>query len=604
MISNSGFPFAPDYLNSLRLGPQVEEVLPSKRKVSKARKIATTATALKQARKKTKTSNNLVASSGAKSSVAAPCVKVVDVASWQLLPVTTNTTAKLPERVLIPHVISKQEYPRNFGSITSAPSTCRFHNCCYSLIVTLSTDDIKTISGFCSVNLLKGHISINGLSLKVGVETEIMNPCWLPAVSLIPESSSSSSSTPRKTNCIEVISEILDSVGLTLKNNLSDPKMIEWINNSECLVLVRGIPRDRQEWLIAAEDQSLYQEYSRPLFPSNKSENTSILADNDCLQPKYWWADTRNPGNNNIFGVTSAVIGNPYDISRTLGAELLDYPPCWISSVDDIIKESSVEKCVSSSTVVCGAKGVGKSTCVRYLVNRLLSKTDAVAVIDCDLGQPEFTTPGLLSLHIITEPILSPSHMHIKEPLLSYFIGDITSKNEPELFAKALTALTAKYHRLQSDLLKKNEKLQRRNDSEVNSFSMLSDRKYKPRMVPLPLVVNTDGSIRFMGAEVLTAVMEIVQPTHVMHISSEKDRDLPAVNKLKGYRVEGHNTSQCSSSSSSSSSSKLVSAARHSNNNTSHLEEDVEPPDCRVFTLEPGRLWPSKIHSVDLRTLR
>jgi hypothetical protein len=119
-------------------------------------------------------------------------------------------------------------------------------------------------------------------------------------------------------------------------------------------------------------------------------------------------------------------------------------------------------------------------------------------------------------------------------------------------------------------------------------------------MVPLPLVVNTDGSIRFMGAEVLTAVMEIVQPTHVMHISSEKDRDLPAVNKLKGYRVEGHNTSQCSSSSSS----KLVSAARHSSNNTSHLEGDGEPPDCRVFTLEPGRLWPSKIHSVDLRTLR
>jgi mRNA cleavage and polyadenylation factor CLP1 P-loop len=602
MISNSGFPFAPDYLNSLRLGPQVEEVLPSKRKVSKARKIASTASVTKQVKKKAKIANNVVASSGAKLSVTAPHGTVVDVAIKQHLPVTMHTTAKSPESVLIPKVILKQEYPRNFGSCITAPSTCRFDSCCYSLIVTLSKDDIKTISGFCSLILLKGHISINGFSLKVGVETEIINPCWLPAVSLIPESSSPSSSTARRLNCIEVVRDILDSVGLTLKNNLSDPKMIEWINNSECLVLVRGVPRDRQEWLIAAEDQSLYQEYSRPLFPTNESGISSFLAENVCLQPKYWWTDTRTPGNNDVFGVTSAVIGSPNDIYRALGAELLDYPPCWVDSVDEIVKESSAEKCVSSRTVVCGAKGVGKSTSVRYVVNRLLSKTDAVAIIDCDLGQPEFTTPGLLSLHIITEPILSPSHMHIKQPLLSYFIGDITSKNEPELFAKALTALTAKYHKLQSELVKKKENLQRRNDAEVNSFSMLSDRKFKPRMAPLPLVVNTDGSIRFMGAEVLTAVMEIVLPTHVMHISSEKDRDLPAVNKLKGFRAEGHDTSHyCSSSSSSST---MSSGARSISNTSSNLEGEEEPTGCRVFTLEPGRLWPSKIHSVDLRTLR
>jgi mRNA cleavage and polyadenylation factor CLP1 P-loop len=601
MISNSGFPFAPDYLNSLRLGPQVEEVLPSKRKVSKARKIAPAANVSKQVKKKCKTSNNLVASPGAKFSVAAPHVPV---ASRQNLPVTAHTTAKSPESVLLPKFIPRQEYPRNFGSCISAPSTCRFDSCCYSLIVTLSKDDIKTISGFCTLILLKGRISINGFSLKVGVETEIVNPIWLPAVSLIPESSSSSSSTSRKSNCIEVVKDILDSVGLTLKNNLSDPKIVDWINNSECLVLVRGVPRDSQEWLTAAEDQSLYQEYSSPLFPTNESGIASFAAENDSLQPKYWWTDTRTVGNTDIFGVTSAVIGNPIDIYRALGAELLDYPPCWVGSADEIVNESSAEKCVSSCTVVCGAKGVGKSTCVRYVVNRLLSKTDAVAIIDCDLGQPEFTTPGLLSLHIITEPILSPSHMHIKQPLLSYFIGDITSKNEPELFAKALTALAAKYHKLQSDLIKKNETFQRRNDAEVNSFSMLSDRKFKPRMVPLPLIVNTDGSVRFMGAEVLTAVMEIVQPTHVMHISSEKDRDLPAVNKLKGYRAEGHDTSHCSCSRSSSSSSNSSSGARDMSSKSSDLEGEAEPTGCRVFTLEPGRLWPSKIHSVDLRTLR
>jgi polynucleotide 5'-hydroxyl-kinase GRC3/NOL9 len=54
---------------------------------------------------------------------------------------------------------------------------------------------------------------------------------------------------------------------------------------------------------------------------------------------------------------------------------------------------------------VKGPKGSGKSTFTRMLVNRLLLRHKQVAYLDCDTGQTEFTPPGMVSLHILSEPI-------------------------------------------------------------------------------------------------------------------------------------------------------------------------------------------------------
>lgn len=325
------------------------------------------------------------------------------------------------------------------------------------------------------------------------------------------------------------------------------------------------------------------------------------------------------PGSDSVFGVVSAVIGDSCAVSKRLSVELLDLPSSWATSVTDILKESSKEECRHSRTVICGAKGVGKSTCVRHTVNQLLSRTDAVAVIDCDLGQPEFTVPGLLSLHIISKPILSPTHMHLHEPILSYFIGDLTSKNEPELFSTALSALVAKYSQLQHNLLEERMQSRVRAECEINSFSLLDNKKEIMEMVPLPLVVNTDGSVRYMGAEVLSAVMELVDPTHVLHISSEKDRDLPAVVVLRDvpckapFTPSSSDGGSCNNSFSGAlvtdindrnSDIKIIGNIQHRSDILSSSPSSSSSSTCRVFTLEPGRLRASKIHSVDLRTLR
>ena len=50
---------------------------------------------------------------------------------------------------------------------------------------------------------------------------------------------------------------------------------------------------------------------------------------------------------------------------------------------------------------VLGPKGVGKSSLARLTANRLLDVAPTVAFLDSDVGQPEFSPPGLLSLHLL-----------------------------------------------------------------------------------------------------------------------------------------------------------------------------------------------------------
>jgi len=68
---------------------------------------------------------------------------------------------------------------------------------------------------------------------------------------------------------------------------------------------------------------------------------------------------------------------------------------------------------------MCGGKGLGKSTFMRMLINKILSQQEEkrVLVLDLDPGQSEFTAPGCLSLVEVNEPLLGPSFTHIKTPI-------------------------------------------------------------------------------------------------------------------------------------------------------------------------------------------
>ena len=219
-----------------------------------------------------------------------------------------------------------------------------------------------------------------------------------------------------------------------------------------------------------------------------------------------------------------------------------------------------------------------------------------------------------MSLHIITDPVLTPPHLHLQTPELSYHLGELTSKNEPETFATALGLLTQRYRELHSERLADD-------NPRRNSFALLAafDAK-EPDDVdsdghnddPLPLVVNTDGAVRFMGAEILTAVVEIVSPTHVLHISTEKDRDLPAVVMLRSQaQAQAQAQSNQHYHAQQSQQHSTINTPTTNNNNHNHNNNDnhnnITHQICRscvVFTLEPGRLRPSKTLAADLRALR
>ena len=157
--------------------------------------------------------------------------------------------------------------------------------------------------------------------------------------------------------------------------------------------------------------------------------------------------------------------------------------------------------------VVCGAKNVGKSTYAKYLCNSILSNSfDKVAFLDCDVGQPELSPPGILSLSIISKPLLCPSHVHMicnsrfessvseeyaagKEHISAIYYGSTTSKMNPILYIDALKVL-------------------------INDYEELC----KKTSETIPLVVNTDGWVKGMGFEILSSIIDTVKPGHIAQL--------------------------------------------------------------------------------------
>ena len=95
--------------------------------------------------------------------------------------------------------------------------------------------------------------------------------------------------------------------------------------------------------------------------------------------------------------VNSCLIGTAEKLDTIqLGIAMTQIPESWRQANNYLLSDDNCTRLRLSNEpyvklIVCGAKGVGKSTCLRYTVNRLLRKFPKVAIIDCDPGQPEFT---------------------------------------------------------------------------------------------------------------------------------------------------------------------------------------------------------------------
>ncbi|PIN22654.1 hypothetical protein CDL12_04638 [Handroanthus impetiginosus] len=153
---------------------------------------------------------------------------------------------------------------------------------------------------------------------------------------------------------------------------------------------------------------------------------------------------------------------------------------------------------------VCGPKNSGKTTFSRHLLNVLLQRHKKVAYLDTDVGQTEFTPPGLLSLTVIDKITPDLTIPCLKTPERCFFFGDISSKRDPTTYLAYIISLYDHY---------------------LKEYCMNN----KTESAGLPLVINTPGWVKGIGYEILVDMLRYMSPTHVVKIRiSAESKNLPA----------------------------------------------------------------------------
>ncbi|KAI8611895.1 Pre-mRNA cleavage complex II protein Clp1-domain-containing protein [Chytriomyces sp. MP71] len=176
------------------------------------------------------------------------------------------------------------------------------------------------------------------------------------------------------------------------------------------------------------------------------------------------------------------------------------HPILHIPSTWSAIGKQLTELKVNPVVCVVGSKGLGKSTMSKYLVNQLLSKHEKVAFLDCDLGQPEFTVSGQVSLHVVSDPLLSPAFAHIRQPLHSCYVGATSPKNDPDYYISCVIELW---------------------------------RVYVSQIPEVPLVINTDGWVKGMGFDLLMHSLKQIRPTHVVQLGIDPSSSSAAAKNIR-----------------------------------------------------------------------
>ncbi|KAM0865631.1 hypothetical protein ACQ4PT_043135 [Festuca glaucescens] len=166
-------------------------------------------------------------------------------------------------------------------------------------------------------------------------------------------------------------------------------------------------------------------------------------------------------------------------------------PPDWASATAFI--SSDIPPPV---VLVCGPANSGKSTFSRLLINSLLPRYGRVGYLDSDVGQPEFSPPGCLSIHVVDEAIADLRYPVFREAERCCFYGDISSKRDPETYLNSLFLL----------------------------HTYFVEKYRSPGSEVLPLIVNTPGWVKGTGFDMLVEMLRYICPTIVVQIRTRMQR--------------------------------------------------------------------------------
>ncbi|KAH8361985.1 hypothetical protein KR200_009377 [Drosophila serrata] len=143
----------------------------------------------------------------------------------------------------------------------------------------------------------------------------------------------------------------------------------------------------------------------------------------------------------------------------------------------------------NSRIIIAGGKGVGKSSLLRYLINRNLAQLPSFLLVDLDIGQPEVFVPQTVSCTLIDGPILGPGFLLNKQPDCAYVVGHTNIVMCAEQYARAVIQLIQHIEK---------------------------DRKYEN----IPWLINTMGYNKGFGTELMALLVDRIRPTDLIQITS------------------------------------------------------------------------------------
>eukprot|EP00795_Rhopilema_esculentum_P002027 gene2027-17588_t len=123
----------------------------------------------------------------------------------------------------------------------------------------------------------------------------------------------------------------------------------------------------------------------------------------------------------------------------------------------------------------------------------MLENSRVVLYLDCDLGQSEFTPPGLISLTKVDTPLIGPPFTHQRKPIASWFFGNTTPKDDPSMYIRCIQ----------------------------EAFRVYIDDYCSQGL----LIVNTQGWMKGLGLSLLADVIRIVRPALVLQFRTQTETD-------------------------------------------------------------------------------
>uniref|UniRef100_T1IBN6 CLP1_P domain-containing protein n=1 Tax=Rhodnius prolixus TaxID=13249 RepID=T1IBN6_RHOPR len=162
--------------------------------------------------------------------------------------------------------------------------------------------------------------------------------------------------------------------------------------------------------------------------------------------------------------------------------------------------------------MVCGGKGFGKSTMLRYLINSSLNLLPKIVLIDLDIGQPVMNVPNQISCHLVTQPLLGPNFTQLQPPLwLSIFIL-FFSLDSPNAQFKNMSVLSIFIPSVNVEdcMLQYLDALHKLSEICVQDDALKN----------APWIINTMGFSRGIGVLLHKAAVKLLRPTNLLLLNS------------------------------------------------------------------------------------